>query len=270
MKLGIQSLALGLALVTAVACGGGEDKKPAAGGGEQKPAAGKAEDAPKAAPSGAAYDAAKGTATLKGVVKFKGTAPAIVKYNMDSTPACKAHGDATVEKTEVNPDGSLPHVFVYVVEGPAAGLSGYPTAAVEVDQKGCVYLPHVFGAVDGATVTFKNTDDMSHNVHIKGKKHDWNKSQSAGGADPYKASPKEFGVKIICDVHSWMSSYMHVMTHPFFATSARGNGAYEIKGLYPGKYKLKAWHENWAKDKQVEFEVEIKDGENSKDIEING
>lgn len=264
-----QFLALGLAAATLAACGGGDDKPKAPGGGGDKPAATKPSDAPKAA-AGGAYDAAKGTASIKGVVKFKGVAPPITKYNMDSTPGCKAHGDATIEKTEVNADGSLPHVFVYVVEGPAAGLSGYATAALSVDQKGCVYQPHVFGVVDGSTVTFKNSDDMSHNVHIKGKKHDWNKSQSAGGADPYKATPKEFGVKIICDVHSWMSSWMHIMAHPFFAVSARGNGAFEIKGLYPGKYKLKAWHENWAKDKQIEFEVEVKDGENSKDLEING
>ena len=259
-------LALTLVLVAAVACGGGDDKKPAKGAGKA-PAAAKSGDATPAA--GGTYEAAKGTATLKGVVKFVGTAPAIQKYNMDSTPACKAHGDSVIEKTEVNPNGSLPHVFIYAVDGPALGMGGYAEDEVEVDQQGCVYVPHVVGVVAGAKVKFKNGDDMSHNVHVKGKKNDWNKSQSAKQSDLYEPK-KEFGVKVICDVHSWMTSYMHVMDNPFFAVSARETGAFEIKGLYPGKYKFRAWHENWAKDKQVEFEVEVKDGENTQDVEIKG
>jgi len=266
-----QTLSLALILVAAVACS--DEKKPAApaGGGAAKPAAAPKDGAAAPAPAaaGGKYDAAKGTATLKGMVKFKGTAPAIAKYKMDATPECAAHGESTVEKTEVNADGSLPHVFVWAVEGPAVGIGGYTAAPVEVDQVGCVYLPHVFGVTTGAKVTFKNGDKFSHNVHVKGKKQEWNKSQSAGQSDVYTPE-REFGVKVICDVHSWMSSYMHVVDHTFFATSARGNGAFEIKGLYPGKYKFKAWHENWAKDKPVEFEVEVKDGENAKDIEISG
>jgi plastocyanin len=188
---------------------------------------------------------------------------------MDTEPKCAEHGKgAVIEKTEVNADGTLPWVFVYAVDGPAIGQSGYEIPMVEVDQKGCVYQPHVFGAVAGQDVIFLNTDGFSHNVHVKGKKQEWNKSQNAGQKDLYKAQ-KEFGVKVICDVHSWMNSWMHVLEHPFFAVSARGNGAFEIKGLYPGKYKFRAWHENWAKDKQVEFEIELKDGENSKEIEIS-
>ena len=262
----IQHLSLALVLGAAVACGGGEKKD---GGGAAKPADGGAKPAAAAAAGGGKYEAAKGTATLKGVVKFKGAAPAPVMYKMDTEPKCAAHGQSVMEKTEVNADGSLPWTFVYAVEGPSVGLSGYTAPSVEVDQKGCTYAPHVFGAVTGSEVVFLNGDAFAHNVHIKGKKQEWNKSQNAGQKDTYKPQ-REFGVKVICDVHSWMNSWMHVMDHSFFATSARGNGAFEIKGLYPGKHKFRAWHENWAKDKQVEFEVELKDGENVHDLEISG
>lgn len=276
MSLRFHHAALSFLLVAGVVACGGDDKS----GGGAAPAPkkdGGAAPAPKAdggaapAPSaGGKYDKAKGTATLKGVVKFKGTAPEQKTYGplMGPEPKCAAHGSAApIEKTEVNSDGSLPWVFVYATEGPSVGLGGYEAPAVEVDQKGCVYQPHVFGAMTGQKVVFMNTDTFSHNVHVKGKKQEWNKSQNAGQKDEYTAQ-KEFGVKVICDVHSWMNSWMHVVDHTFFATSARGSGAYEIKGLYPGKHKFKAWHENWAKDKPVEFEVELKDGENVKDIEI--
>lgn len=273
MSLRIQHLALALVLGAAVACGGGDDKTPAggapAGGGAKAPAPAPAGGGAAAA-AGGKYDKAKGTATLKGVVKFKGAIPAPVNYKMDTEPKCAQHGTtAVIEKTEVNADGTLPWVFVYAVEGPSVGQSGYDVPTVEVDQKGCVYQPHVFGAMTKQNVVFLNTDAFSHNVHVKGKKQEWNKSQNAGQKDTYNPD-KEFGVKIICDVHSWMNSWMHVMDHPFFAVSTRTGGTFEIKGLYPGKHKFRAWHENWAKEKQVEFEIELKDGENSKEIEITG
>lgn len=273
MSLRIQNLALGFVLAAAVACGGGDGKKDGAGGvapaGGGKPAAGAPAGGGAAPAAGGKYDKAKGTATLKGVVRFKGTPPAKEMYVMGTEPKCAAHGASQMERKEVNDDGSLPWVFVRAVEGASLGLSGYEAPVVEVDQKGCTYMPHVFGALAGQEVTFMNGDNFSHNVHVKGKVNDWNRSQNAGQKDNYKTQ-KEFGVKVICDVHSWMNSWMHVVDHPFFATSARGSGAFEIKGLYPGKHKFRAWHETWAKDKQVEFEIELKDGENTHTFEISG
>ena len=52
----------------------------------------------------------------------------------------------------------------------------------------------------------------------------------------------EIGIKVKCDVHPWMASYLHVVKHPFFAvTDADGN--YEIKNVPPGEYELITWHE---------------------------
>jgi galactose mutarotase-like enzyme len=45
-----------------------------------------------------------------------------------------------------------------------------------------------------------------------------------------------------CDVHSWMSAYVGVMAHPYFAVSA-GGGKFELKNLPAGTYTIEAWHE---------------------------
>jgi hypothetical protein len=45
-----------------------------------------------------------------------------------------------------------------------------------------------------------------------------------------------------CDVHPWMSAYIGVFTHPFFAATA-ADGKFTIAGLDAGTYEITAWHE---------------------------
>lgn len=52
----------------------------------------------------------------------------------------------------------------------------------------------------------------------------------------------EHGIFIKCDVHAWMSAYVHVLDHPFHTITGE-DGTFEIIGLPPGDYELKAWHE---------------------------
>ncbi len=61
----------------------------------------------------------------------------------------------------------------------------------------------------------------------------------------------EHGVFIKCDVHAWMSAYVHVLDHPFHAVTGE-DGTFEIKGLPPGEYELTVWHayRRFAPDKE--------------------
>jgi len=49
-------------------------------------------------------------------------------------------------------------------------------------------------------------------------------------------------MQLKCDIHGWMSTYVGVVEHPFFAVTA-ADGTFEIKGLPPGEYTLSAKHE---------------------------
>jgi hypothetical protein len=40
-----------------------------------------------------------------------------------------------------------------------------------------------------------------------------------------------------------MSSYLHVLPHPFFAVTG-DDGTFVITGVPPGSYTLSAWHES--------------------------
>ena len=49
-------------------------------------------------------------------------------------------------------------------------------------------------------------------------------------------------VRVKCDVHPWMASYVGVLEHPFYAVTG-ADGSYSISGLSAGTYTLEAWHE---------------------------
>src|SRR5262249_37357549 len=82
-----------------------------------------------------------------GTVRVEGTAPAITPPQLGAEPACASQhkgpvlaGDALVH------DGKVENAFVYLKDGLGNRVFAVPTQPVTIDQKGCVYQPHVVGA----------------------------------------------------------------------------------------------------------------------------
>jgi plastocyanin len=184
---------------------------------------------------------------LSGKVSFSGDAPKVKKIKMDADPKCaEMHGGESVpgEDVVINPNGTLKNVFVYVKSG-LEGKTFEPSKdPVEVDQKGCMYYPRVVGMQAKQPIKFKNSDDTLHNVHaMPTKSKEFNIGQPNKGMESIRtfAAP-EMMVKVKCDVHPWMTGYIGVMDHPFYATTG-DDGTYTIKGLPAGEYEIVAWHE---------------------------
>jgi plastocyanin len=263
---GIRSALLFAALL-ALAAGCGDDKKkkdgdsvstqPAAGGDAKAPAGG-----------GGSYDAAKSTASVKFSVKWAGAAPAQKEVPITEA-VCKDH-KAMDPRYEVGAGGGLPHSFVWAATGPHKGMTGYPAAgAFTLDQKGCMYVPHVFGVRAGQTFTVKNSDGTKHNVHAKpGKNKEINQSQDKDQKNEFVFAQQEKAIPFNCDVHPWMSATAFVLEHPFYGTTG-ADGMVEIKGLPAGDYTFRVWHEQFSGEKPYEQEVKVtlKDGE-SKDVPV--
>jgi hypothetical protein len=62
-------------------------------------------------------------------------------------------------------------------------------------------------------------------------------------------STTEVMVPFKCDVHRWMSAYVGVLDHPFYAVT-KNDGTFEIKGLPPGTYTIEAVHEKLGRQEQ--------------------
>lgn len=209
--------------------------------------------------AGAAW--AADTAVISGKVLFKGAKPALRPLTMDATPACaKQHTKPVLpEDVAVAPDGSLQNVFVYVKAGLPAGQKWPVTKTpVTVNQVGCLYRPHVVGAMVGQDVEFLNNDPTSHNVHpLPRVNNEWNQSQAAKGTPVIRSFAKaEIGIPVKCNLHPWMRVYVNVVEHPFFAVSG-ADGTFSIKGLPAGDYTLAAWHERFGTQ---EFKVKVAAG----------
>jgi plastocyanin len=140
---------------------------------------------------------------------------------------------------------------VYVKQGLEGKTFDRPQLAVVLDQKGCRFVPRVLGIQAGQTFKVTNSDPVTHNVHpIAKMNREWNQSQSPD--DPpleRRFARPEVMVRVKCNVHSWMRSWVGVLDHPYFAITGP-DGSYEINNLPPGEYTLEAWHETLGTQEQ--------------------
>ena len=127
---------------------------------------------------------------------------------------------------------------------PRASWDTAPAAPdkVEMDQKGCVFVPRVVLVPAGGTVEFLNSDRLLHNLHSASKENPtFNRTQPRGRAIPIAFAKPEI-VRVNCDLHSWMQSWVVVADHPFYALSNEA-GEFVLPGVPPGKYTLQIWQE---------------------------
>jgi plastocyanin len=181
---------------------------------------------------------------VTGKVTFDGAKPKQQRIMMDQDPVCvqKHSGPVFAEDNQVNVDGSLPNVFVYVKSGAENYTFAIPADPVVLDQNGCMYKPHVLGIMAGQTLKIVSSDPTTHNIHPMPKDNmEWNMSQPPGAAPIEKKFARpEIIVPVKCNQHPWMRAYIGVTKNPFFAVTG-SDGKFSIKGLPPGDYTIDAW-----------------------------
>jgi hypothetical protein len=183
--------------------------------------------------------------TIKGHIGVKGKIPgnAVIRMGMDPMCAKINAGKTPVQEVvSATADGSLANVFVSLQGSfPATPV---PETPVTIDQRGCMYFPRVVGARVGQTVLVRNSDDLLHNVHgNSGRGNTFNFSEpSAGMLREVHLTDPEIMLRVTCDVHRWMTAFIGVVNHPYFATSGTG-GTFTIANVPAGTYTIQSWHE---------------------------
>lgn len=189
---------------------------------------------------------------ITGKVTVKGTPPAEKPIDFgDQCGALPKPADAatTTRHWVVGKDNGLGNVFVYISKGLPAGKKYPVPPPVEINQQGCMYYPYVTGVMVGQTLKFKNSDPLMHNVHalpaVDGNQ-EFNFAQpNQGDVNDTKwvasITKPEVLVKIKCEVHAWMFTYVGVQDNPYFAVTDK-DGNFTIKDVPPGTYTLNAYH----------------------------
>ena len=207
---------------------------------------------------GAGLQAGPQTGTIRGHVKLTGALPGNAVIRMGRDPKCNQlnRGKLVVQElVAAAKDGSLANVFVKL-QG-TFPQTPVPATPVVISQGGCLYAPRVVGARVGQSLEVRNTDEVLHNVHsIATKGNAFNTSQpKAGMVFTYKLKDEEM-LHLICDIHSWMTAYVGIAPHPYFAVSG-ADGTFEIRNVPAGMRTVQAWHEVYGMMTQT---VNVKPG----------
>ena len=149
-------------------------------------------------------------------------------------------------KVDVTPAKYLEDTVVYLKDVKGS----YPPKTHNLDQKGMRFVPHILIVTVGDTVSFLNHDNVAHNVYSPD-----NEGYNLGTFKQDEKRTYTFtkpGVYTqLCSIHPEMLGYVFVGQNPY-AAEVDKKGAYEIKGVPPGTYKLAVWNAKLkAPDKTV-------------------
>jgi hypothetical protein len=215
-----------------VAVGSGCTKK------DEAPSAPPAAPAPSAAPSAPAA----GVSTIRGTVKLTGTPPEMKALKREADPFC-GRTKMNDEEVVVGAGGALKNVLVRITKG-VTGKYDPPATPAYIDQSECMYRPRVQGIMAGQPLLIRNSDQTLHNVHTyRGASTIFNQAEIPGMAPITKKFNEPADViKFKCDVHPWMTGYVGVLDHPFFAVTGE-DGTFNIPNVPAGSYTVEAWQE---------------------------
>lgn len=194
-----------------------------------------------------------GGATVRGSVRFEGKAPAAKAISMAADPSCAQQHPTPVMAQEVMVDakGDLQNVIVFVSEGLGDRTFDPPSQAAMIEQKGCLYQPHVLAVRANQRLELVNDDPTSHNIHpVPANNREWNKAEPPGSKMEEAFAREEIAIPVKCNVHPWMHGYIAVFKHPYFAVTGR-DGGFDLSHLPPGTYTIKAWHEKLGSSTQT-------------------
>ncbi len=122
--------------------------------------------------------------------------------------------------------------------------------AMVLDQKECVYTPHIVLTPTGSELEILNNDGILHNIHTYSEANPaFNQAQPKFKKKLKKKFDQPEVVRVECDAHGWMKGWIVVMEHPYYAVTD-GEGKFSLSDVPAGEYEVKIWHETLGETMQ--------------------
>ncbi|MEO8258113.1 MAG: methylamine utilization protein [Acidobacteriota bacterium] len=136
---------------------------------------------------------------------------------------------------------------VYLETAPRGAFDPLDTPRAVMDQRNETFVPHVLAIPTGTTVDFPNGDRIYHNVFSLSKTEPFDLGRYAAGRSKQVRFDRAGIVRVFCEIHSHMSAFILVFSHPFFAMTD-AEGRYRIDNVPPGAYTVIGWNDGVSSD----------------------
>ena len=216
---------------------------------------------------------AKKWGTLKAKFVVEGKVAEATKVNAAADPICAALPIMT-ENLIVGKDGAVKNVALFMDKKSKTkdihpSLEKPSEKPIVLDNKNCVFVPHVLFVRPGETVQVTNSDATGHNANFNFFNNQaTNFLVPAGGSKDLKVMTDEPApIPVECNVHPWMKAHLIVAEHPAIGISGE-DGVLEIANLPVGPVTLRAWHEVGKLDEVTMGGKKVKWSRGRMDIEI--
>lgn len=195
--------------------------------------------------------------------------PAVTMTPMEPEPVAKAAPTLIAVTGVISGGGSHGPGGAVVVLRRADGSTPKPraTRVKAVVQKDKRFMPHVLAVPLGATVEFRNDDELFHNVFSLSKPNDFDLGLYKSGAQREQVFSTAGPVQLLCNIHASMNGWLYVSDSPWFA-QADANGRFTVRNVPPGTYELETWHE-WSAQ-ALKQQVKVAAGMNELALTVDG
>ncbi len=168
-------------------------------------------------------------------------------YTISKDPEICGKGTRDVALVRIKGDVLLDAVvYLHKVKEGKAFADGMNS--ITINQKGCEFTPALGFMANGGELTATNSDATLHNIHTyeqigRARRTIFNVSQPNQGDKVTKKvkARKGVGMKVECDAHDFMHSFVFIAPNPYFAP-VNEDGTFEIGNVPAGKYKISVWH----------------------------
>ena len=209
--------------------------------------------------------------TMRGTVTLKGKPPTPKAYNLITFPdpeycgrISDGNGWRLLKDFVVNKGNKLKGVVI-VIEGVKAGKP-FSLSIPKVEARDCQFLPFTTVVRSDHGIEVVNMDPVMHDIQAYetsmthgtrvlfnsplpfNPKHQRGNLHATHEHLPGKSMVHQFHLSkgrktfvMQCGFHAYMESWAIAVDNPYF-TFTNQTGSYEISGIPPGTYRLRAWH----------------------------